>query len=68
MLETFLCFEDKPDYDENIFQPEDMHLFLTMARELVPEAMRIREELPHFQFGPRPQTSTLNELDLKKTA
>lgn len=63
MLETFLCFEDKPDYDETIFVPEDMQLFLNMARELVPEAMRIRDELPQFQFGPRPSTSVLSEKD-----
>ena len=43
-MDTFLCFEDHLDYDEKTFDPEDMASFLGMAAELVPEAMRIRDE------------------------
>ena len=45
-----------------------MLAFLDLARDLVPDAMKIREELPYFQFGPRPSTSVQNERDRGKPA
>jgi hypothetical protein len=70
MVDTFLCFEDKPDLDPKIFDVEgELETFFAMARTHAPDLMKLRDEhLSHFQFGPRPATSQLHERDQGKPA
>jgi hypothetical protein len=55
--------EDMDEYEEKVFLREDFDHFLTMAREYVPNAIKLREQLPPFHFGDRPKTS----MNQKKT-
>jgi hypothetical protein len=48
MLDGFLRFEENYDYEETIFCDEMMEIFLDKVREIAPEVLKIREDLPHF--------------------
>lgn len=48
MLDGFLRFEDKYDYEDENFCDELMEQFLEKVREHAPEALKMREDLPNF--------------------
>jgi hypothetical protein len=45
------------EYEEKLFLKEDFDNFLEMAKDYVPNAIKLREQLPPFHFGERPNTS-----------
>jgi hypothetical protein len=45
-----------------------MSQFLEKAKAIIPDIMELRETLPPFSFGTRPQTSHLSEIDQKRQA
>ena len=49
--------DDMDEYEAKIFLKEDFDRFLEMASEYVPNAIKLREQLPPFHFGDRPLTS-----------
>jgi hypothetical protein len=55
--------DDMDEYEEKIFLKDDFHKFIELAREYVPNAIKLRECLPPFHFGDRPKTS----MNQKKT-
>jgi hypothetical protein len=45
-----------------------MSQFIEKAKAIIAEIMELRETLPPFQFGERPFTSTLADVDQKRPA
>ena len=49
--------DEMDEYEKMIFIKCDFDQFLQMAEEYVPNAIKLRKQLPPFHFGDRPNTS-----------